>query len=129
MVTARSNLYGYLPDTGAEARLYDKDAKCRNYRDATAYVSFIGEKSYRSIYHDKSDQDGIIVINDIPEGEYYLALTTLSYIRYSEKILTIPAKDTLELVKNFTNDGDYIELSEPWDHTIPGDQFSPDDPL
>lgn len=118
-VIVRTLMYGDLLGEGAEARLYYKDASCRSYRDALAYVAFIGEKSYRSKFDDRADSDGIVVIDEIPAGEYYLALASERANRYSEKVIKILANDTLELVKIFTLDARYTESLEPWINPVP----------
>ena len=96
--------------------------------DAVNNVTFIGEKSYRSSYFNVADSTGDLQIKDIPIGEYHLVLRSVNNRRYSEKNIKIKIGETVDLVKNFTNDVVYDEKLEPWDHVVSGDEFSPDEP-
>ncbi len=104
----------FIPEVGADVRLYNKDARCRDYQDACNLVAFIGEKSYRSSYFDVTDKNGELVISNILVGRYYLVVKSEGNRRYSEKVIEISENDTLELIKYFSNSVRDAEKLEQW---------------
>ncbi len=112
--------YVPVPGGGAEARLYDKEAICLGYKDAMLNLVKIGGQYASSMYLLVSNEQGEVLFNDIPSGDYYLVVFTRQLSKYTEKYIEVKGGDTLKLVKNFTPDLTYWEDLEPWDHEVPG---------
>ena len=108
-----------VPGVGAEARLYDKDAKCMGYRDAMLDVAWIGDDPASSKYVQLSNEQGEVLFKDIPVGEYYFVVYARQWSKYTEKYIEVNGGDTLKLIKNFTADLTFYEDLEPWDYEVP----------
>jgi hypothetical protein len=108
-----------VPGVGAEARLYDKDAKCDGYRDAKIDVAWIGNDATYAKYTQVINEIGEALFNDIPADEYYLVIFTGQWYRYTEKYIKVNGGDTLNLTKDFTADLTFDKSLEPWDYVIP----------
>lgn len=108
-----------VPASGADARLYDHNAQCWGIRDARNDVAWIDDKPTGSIYANSSNENGEVIFNDIPAGEYYLVVYARQLYKYTEKFIKVYSDDTLKLTKNFTADLGYSNDLEPWDYVMP----------
>ena len=108
-----------VPGVGAEVRLYDKDAQCWGIRDARIDVAWIDGEPVGSIYAHFSNENGEVLFGDIPTGEYYLVVFAKQLSKYTEKYIEVVGRDTLKLLKNFTDDGAFYNKLEPWDYEVP----------
>ncbi len=115
-----TNAEGRLsPEIGAWALLFGTKAKCSDYYEAKmGYARIDGERILRR-YEVSADDQGVILMKNMPAGEYYLTVISKARLRYSEKIITIPLGDTLIVSKHFTNDYKFDHDLEPWDYEMP----------
>ena len=105
---------------GASAKLFDKDAICLGFKDARMGIGYIGDDLVLNKFSQATDEKGEIVFIGLPAGEYFLTLTTgWALAKYTEKSIEVIDGETLELVKNFTEDREYYEKLEPWDYETP----------
>ena len=111
--------YIHVPGFGAEARLFDKDARCKGYTDAKLGIAFIGDEPVFSKYEQYSNEKGEVLFKDIPAEEYFLIVCARQLHRYTEKYIKVNGGDTLKLKKDFTPDGSFYEDLEPWDYEVP----------
>ena len=109
-----------VPGIGADVRLYNKDAICKGYKDAMLDIVWIGDEFATSKYKSTTDEQGKVLFNNIPSGEYLLIVYARQISKYSEIYVEVNAGDTLILRKDFTPDGAFFEDLEPWDHEVPG---------
>ena len=118
-VTETDSLYFIqVPGVGAEARLYDKDARCLGYKDAGFGIAYIGANSVQCIYVLQVNENGEILFEDIEAGEYYLTVYARQIYKYTQKYIEIPVGDTLKLTKDFTPELYFFEDLEPWDYEM-----------
>ncbi len=110
-----------VPADGAVARLYNKDARCKGFKDVRFGLVFIGEELIFSRYDRRTNEEGIISFNNIKAGEYYLTIYAQQLYRYTEKYIEVPLGDTLKLIKDFTNASSHFKDLEPWDFVLPAD--------
>jgi len=61
-----------VPGVGAEARLYDKDARCLGYKDAGFGIAYIGANSITSLYISHANENGEILFEDIEPWDYVM---------------------------------------------------------
>lgn len=108
-----------VPGAGAEARLYDKDARCLGYKDAGFGIAYIGENSVHSQYVLLANEKGEILFKDIQSGEYYLTIYAREISKYTQKYIEVTIGDTLKLIKDFTSSLTFFEDLEPWDYEMP----------
>lgn len=108
-----------VPTDDAVARLYNKDAICKGFKDASLDIVWIGEENYSSLIKKRSNELGEIIFADIEAGEYFLIVYAAQLYRYTEKYIMIPPDDTLKLNKNFSNASIYHQELEPWDYVMP----------
>ena len=109
-----------VPASGAEARLYDKDANCLGYTDALLNLVKIGDRYATSEYLLVSNEKGEVLFKDIPAGEYFLIVFARQLYKYTEKYIEVADGDTLILVKDFTPELAFSNDLEPWDYEVPG---------
>jgi hypothetical protein len=108
-----------VPGVGAEARLYEKQARCIGYKNAGFGIAHIGENSVQSLYVSLANEKGEILFEDIEAGEYYLTVYARQQYKYTQKYIEIPSGDTLRLNKDFTPELSFFEDLEPWDYEMP----------
>jgi hypothetical protein len=108
-----------VPANGAEARLYDKDAICKGYKDAMLDIVWIGDDYTTSKYMLVSNEEGKVVFDDIPAGEYFLIVYAGQLYKYTEKYIEVVGGDTLMLAKDFTASLTFFKDLEPWDYEMP----------
>jgi hypothetical protein len=108
-----------VPADGASAKLFEKNATCLGFKNARMGIGHIGDDIVIYKFKQVSDEKGEIVFNGLPVGEYFLTLTAWDLSKYSEKRIEIIDGETLELVKNFTEDHQFYEKLEPWDYEVP----------
>ena len=108
-----------VPGVGAEARLYNKDARCIGYKDVGFGIAYIGDKSVQCKYVLHVNEKGEIILKDILAGEYYLTVYARQLYKYTEKYIEVAVGDTLKLIKNFTASGSFFKDLEPWDYEMP----------
>ena len=108
-----------VPGVGAEVRLYDKDAQCWGYRDAMIDAAWIDGNPTSSKYAQLSNERGEVLFKGIPADEYYLVVYARQLTKYTEKYIEVNSSDTLELIKNFTDDLGFFKDLEPWDYEVP----------
>jgi len=115
------SLIGYVPGPaeGVTVRLYRNNARCLGYKDAGFGIAWTDEKPVQCLNSWGADEDGVIELYNIPAKDYYLTLFASKYKRYSEKQITVPLGDTLNLKKDFTNLSRYRFELEPWDEPYP----------
>jgi len=109
-----------VPASGAEVRLYDKEAICLGYKDAMLNLVKIGDEYSMSEYLLVSNEKGEVLFEDIPAGEYFLIVFARKLLKYTEKYIEVTGGDTLILAKDFTPDLGFSKDLEPWDHEVPG---------
>lgn len=109
-----------VPASGAEVRLYDKDAICLGYKDAMLNLVKIGDDYATSEYLLLSNEKGEVLFTDIPAGEYFLIVFARQLYKYTEKYIEVTDGDTLILVKDFTPELAFSNDLEPWDYVVPG---------
>lgn len=108
-----------VPGEGAEARLYEKQARCIGFKNAGFGIAHIGEESVGCLYVFNANEKGEILFKNIEAGEYYLTIYARKLSKYTEKYIEIYIDDTLSLKKDFTPEGAYFEDLEPWDYVMP----------
>ena len=108
-----------VPGVGAVARLYDKDARCKGYKDAKLDIAWIGDKPVKSNYEQWSNENGEILFKDIPAEEYFLIVYAGQLYKYTEKYIEVSGGDTLKLTKNFSPELAFVKDLEPWDYGMP----------
>jgi len=108
-----------VPASGAEVRLYDKDAICLGYKDALLNLVRIDDQYATSEYLLVSNEKGEVLFTDIPAGEYFLIVFARQLYKYTEKYIEVSGGDTLKLTKNFTADLAFSNDLEPWDYVMP----------
>ena len=108
-----------VPGAGAEVRLYDKDAICLGYKDAMLNLVKIGDHYATSEYKLLSNEEGEILFNDIPSGEYFLIVYARQLSTYTEKYIEVHGGDTLKLTKVFSPNASFVEDLESWDYVMP----------
>lgn len=109
-----------VPGVGAEVRLYNKDAVCLGYKDAMLNIVKVDGEYTTSLYNLRTNENGEVFFEHIPEGEYFLIVYAGDLYKYSEKYIKVIGGETIALNKNFTDDGAFIMKLEPWDHEVPG---------
>ena len=108
-----------VPGVGAEARLYNKDARCIGYKDVGFGIAYIGDKSVQCKYVLHVNEKGEIFLKDILAGEYYLTVYARQLYKYTEKYIEVAVGDTLKLTKDFTPSLSFFKDLEPWDYEMP----------
>lgn len=108
-----------VPAAGAVARMYDKAAQCLGIRDARIDVAWIDGDAVFSLYRQTTNENGEVLFNDIPVGEYYIVVFAGELYKYTEKYIEVISGDTLKLAKDFTPAAHFTNGLEPWDYVMP----------
>lgn len=107
------------PGEGAYINLFDKDAICLGYKDATLGIAKLNDTYVGPKYSMGVGETGEAVLKNLMPGEYLMVICARKLYKYTELYIEVGGRDTLKLTKNFTPDGAYFKELEPWDHEVP----------
>ncbi len=107
-----------IPDIGSYGMIFEAEARCPDYWEAIqGFAQLDGHTVHTKLYAE-ANENGLVRLYGMIEGEYYLVVTSKKKKRYSEKIIEISACDTLKLQKIFTNTSLFRDSLEPWDYVM-----------
>ena len=108
------------PGEGAYITLFDKDAICLGYKDATLHIAQLDDRYTGPRYSMGVGETGEAIFKNLMPGEYLMIVCARKLYKYTELHIEVGGHDTLKLTKNFTPDLGILEELEPWDYEVPG---------